>query len=104
MVFRKKDAKTKIAEKLEEQEPEEEPLDVEELKRKVNELEAQLEQPKEELPQPPIAPPTQEPEQKGYIVTEMATETTPIIYNPKTGEQLDVLTALAKILNLLEDE
>ena len=39
-----------------------------------------------------------------WSIGEVPTETTPMIVNESTGEALDVLGALVKILNILEDE
>lgn len=38
-----------------------------------------------------------------YIVQQYATQTDSYIYNKKTGEKLDTLSAIVKILNILEE-
>ncbi len=38
-----------------------------------------------------------------YIIQQYATQTESYIYNKKTGEKLDTLTAIVKILNILEE-
>ena len=40
---------------------------------------------------------------ENYIVQQYATQTDSYIYNKKTGEKLDTLTAIVKILNILEE-
>jgi hypothetical protein len=37
-----------------------------------------------------------------WIVQQIATATEPVIYNPQTGEQLDLYSAIAEILNRTE--
>jgi hypothetical protein len=57
----------------------------------------------EEQPQPTSQPKAEEEIKQVWTINEIPTETQPVIYNQETGETLDILGALARILNTFEE-
>ena len=72
----------------------------EKVEEKVEEMEEEQE---EEEPAIPSVPSKKAVEDKTWIVTEVPTETQAVIHNSRTGESLDVLGGITKILNVLEE-
>lgn len=74
------------------------------VEEKVEEMEEEEEEEEEvEEPAIPSVPSKKVVEDKVWVVTEVPTDTQAVIHNSKTGETLDILGALTKILNVLEE-
>ena len=78
---------------------------VKKVEEKVEEEQEEQEEQEEEVEEPaiPSVPSKKAVEDKVWVITEVPTETQAVIHNSKTGETLDVLGGITKILNVLEE-